>query len=180
MNHTISIDYYCDSFSGDCVAFVSDEDRVLQTVKGNCFVPIPIMGRDFTSVYSSALGAVATIAGLTAAAATGGITAPMAAGLSTSIAGNVLAAKTHVTRASSVGGMSGFMSIQNPYMIITFPRQCLPEFQNDHQGYPLFVTKALKELTGYTKVHEIHLDNLDATDAEQKEIYELLKGGVIL
>ena len=181
MGHTISVDYYCDSVSGDCVAFVSDEDRVLYQVKGNCFVQIPLAARDFTAQYASAIGAVGTVAaGLAASVASGGMSAPIAVGMGTSMASNAMNAKTHIARAGGVSGMAGFMSIQNPYVIITIPNQCLPEFQAEHQGYPLFVTKALKEFSGYTKVYEIHLDGLDCTDAEAKEIYDLLKGGVIL
>lgn len=181
MNHTISVEYYIDSLSGDIDAFISDEKRVLQIIKGNCFVPIPLTGRDFSSVYSSALGAVSALAvGAGAAVATGGMSAPIAVGMGTSVAANALNAKEQIKRVSSLGGMSGFMSIQNVYVIMTVPRQCLPELQNDHQGYPLFVTKALKEFSGYTEVYEIHLDGLDCTDEEMKEIYNLLKGGVIL
>lgn len=181
MNHTISVDYYVDSLSGDIDAFISDEKRVLQIIKGNCFVPIPLTGRDFSSVYSSALGAVSALAvGAGAAVATGGMSAPIAVGMGTSVAANALNAKEQIKRVSSLGGMSGFMSIQNAYVIMTIPRQCLPELQNDHQGYPLFVTKKLSDFAGYTEVYEIHLDGLDCTDDEAKEIYELLKGGVIL
>ena len=181
MGHTISVDYYCDSVSGDCVAFVSDEDRVLYQVKGNCFVQIPLAARDFTAQYASAIGAVGTVAaGLAASVASGGMSAPIAVGMGTSMASNAMNAKTHIARAGGVSGMASFMSIQNPYVIITIPNQCLPEFQAEHQGYPLFVTKALKEFSGFTKVYEIHLDGLDCTDAEAKEIYDLLKGGVIL
>ena len=181
MGHTISVDYYCDSVSGDCVAFVSDEDRVLYQVKGNCFVQIPLAARDFTAQYASAIGAVGTVAaGLAASVASGGMSAPIAVGMGTSMASNAMNAKAHIARAGGVSGMAGFMSIQNPYVIITIPNQCLPEFQAEHQGYPLFVTKALKEFSGFTKVYEIHLDGLDCTDAEAKEIYDLLKGGVIL
>lgn len=182
MGHTIGVEYYCDSLTGDCVAFIYDEERVLYQVKGNCFVQIPLAARDFSAQYASGLGSVGTIAaGLAAASvAKGGMTAPIAVGMGTSVAANAMNAKAHIARAGGVSGMAGFMSVQNPYVIMTIPNQCLPELQADHQGYPLFVTKALKEFSGFTKVYEIHLDGLDCTDAEMKEIYELLKGGVIL
>lgn len=180
MGHTISVVYYCDTITGDCVAFVSDEERVLHQVRGNCFIQIPLAARDFTALYSSAIAAIGTIAAGLATAASGGISAPVAVGLGTSMAANAMNAKTHIARAGGVSGMAGFMSIQKPYVIMTIPNQCLPEFQNDFQGYPLFVTKRLGDFSGYTKVYEIHLDGLDCTDAEAKEIYELLKGGVIL
>lgn len=181
MGHTIGVKYYCDTVSGDCVAFIYDEERVLYQVKGNCFIQIPLAARDFTAQYASAIGVVGTVAaGLAASLASGGLTAPVAVGMGTSMAANAMNAKAHVARAGGVSGMAGFMAIQTPYVIMTIPNQCLPELQADHQGYPLFVTKALKEFSGFTKVYEIHLDGLDCTDAEAKEIYDLLKGGVIL
>lgn len=180
MGHTISVDYYCDTITGDCVAFVSDEERVLHQVRGNCFIQIPLAARDFTALYSSAIAAIGTIAAGLATAASGGLSAPVAVGMGTSMAANAMNAKTHIARAGGVSGMAGFMSIQKPYVIMTIPNQCLPEFQNDFQGYPLFVTKRLGDFSGFTKVYEIHLDGLDCTDAEMKEIYELLKGGVVL
>lgn len=180
MGHTISVDYYCDTITGDCVAFVSDEERVLHQVRGNCFIQIPLAARDFTALYSSAIAAIGTIAAGLATAASGGLSAPVAVGMGSSMAANAMNAKTHIARAGGVSGMAGFMSIQTPYVIMTIPNQCLPEFQNDFQGYPLFVTKRLGDFSGFTKVYEIHLDGLDCTDAESKEIYELLKGGVIL
>lgn len=180
MGHTISVDYYCDTITGDCVAFVSDEERVLHQVRGNCFIQIPLAARDFTALYSSAIAAIGTIAAGLATAASGGLSAPVAVGMGSSMAANAMNAKTHIARAGGVSGMAGFMSIQKPYIIMTIPNQCLPEFQNEMQGYPLFVTKRLGDFSGFTKVYEIHLDGLDCTDAEAKEIYELLKGGVVL
>lgn len=180
MGHTISVDYYCDTITGDCVAFVSDEERVLHQVRGNCFIQIPLAARDFTALYSSAIAAIGTIAAGLATAASGGLSAPVAVGMGSSMAANAMNAKTHIARAGGVSGMAGFMSIQTPYVIMSIPNQCLPEFQNDFQGYPLFVTKRLGDFSGFTKVYEIHLDGLDCTDAEAKEIYELLKGGVVL
>lgn len=181
MGHTIGVKYYCDTVTGDCVAFIYDEERVLYQVKGNCFVQIPLAARDFTAQYASAIGTVGTVAaGLAASVASGGLTAPVAVGMGTSVAANAMNAKAHVARAGGVSGMAGFMSIQTPYVIITVPNQCLPELQADHQGYPLFVTKRLGDFFGFTKVYEIHLDGLDCTDAEAKEIYDLLKGGVII
>ena len=59
-------------------------------------------------------------------------------------------------------------------------RQALPAKQNEFMGYPAFITSTLAELTGYTEVDSIHLENVDATDAELSEIETLLKGGVIL
>lgn len=181
MGHTISLKYYCDSLSGDCVAVISDEERVLEQFRGNIFIQIPITARDFSSIYTNALNsAISLAAGIATVAATGGVSAPVAVGMGTSMASNAMNSKTHYSRSGGFSGVAGFMSVQKPYVMITIPRQCLPDKQNEFQGYPLFVTKTLSDCSGFTKVYEIHLDGLDCTDAEMKEIYELLKGGVVL
>lgn len=46
-------------------------------------------------------------------------------------------------------------------------------------GKPLLESKYLRDLTGFTIVGEIHLENLPAYDAEKTEIETLLKSGVI-
>lgn len=181
MGHKISLKYYCDSLSGDCVAVISDEERVLEQFRGNIFIQIPITARDFSSIYTNALNsAISLAAGIATVAATGGVSAPVAVGMGTSMASNAMNSKTHYSRSGGFSGVAGFMSVQKPYVMITIPRQCLPDKQNEMQGYPLFVTKRLGDFSGFTKVYEIHLDGLDCTDAEAKEIYELLKGGVVL
>ena len=181
MGHTLHLTYMVDSMSGDCVAFVSDENRVLQQVPGNLFLQIPLSARDFSSRTASTLAALATIAGGAAMAyATGGMTAPIAVGMGTSVAANAMNAKTHIQHVGTTGGAASYMSVQTPYLIITIPRQCLPEKQGAHQGYPLFVTQKLDDCTGFTKVYEIHLDGLSCTAAEADEIYNMLKGGVII
>ena len=181
MGHKISLKYYCDSLSGDCVAVISDENRVLEQFRGNIFIQIPITARDFSSIYTNALNsAISLAAGIATVAATGGVSAPVAVGMGTSMASNAMNSKTHYSRSGGFSGVAGFMSVQTPYVMITIPRQCLPDKQNEMQGYPLFVTKRLGDFSGFTKVYEIHLDGLDCTDAEMKEIYELLKGGVVL
>lgn len=181
MGHEISLKYYCDSLSGDCVAVISDEERVLEQFRGNTFIQVPITARDFSSIYTNALNsAISLAAGIATVAATGGVSAPVAVGMGTSMASNAMNSKTHYSRSGGFSGIAGFMSVQKPYVILTIPRQCLPDKQNEFQGYPLFVTKTLSDCSGFTKVYEIHLDGLDCTDAEMKEIYELLKGGVVL
>ena len=50
---------------------------------------------------------------------------------------------------------------------------------NTFRGYVSNITLALSECSGYTKVAEIHLENIPATSAELDEMDGLLKAGVI-
>lgn len=183
MGHEINVKYHCDSLTGDCVAYVIDvdENRVLMQCRGNNFIQIPLSARDFSQVYTSAFASLATIGvGAATVAATGGMSAPVAVGMGTSIAANAMNSKTGVSRLGGFGGTAGLMSVQTPYVIMTIPRQCLPENQNEMQGYPLFVTETLGNVSGFTKVYEVHLDGLDCTADELRQIEAMLKEGVVL
>ena len=183
MGHEINVKYHCDSLTGDCVAYVIDvdENRVLMQCRGNNFIQIPLSARDFSQVYTSAFASLATVGvGAATVAATGGISAPVAVGMGTSIAANAMNSKTGVSRLGGFGGTAGLMSVQKPYVIMTIPRQCLPEKQNEMQGYPLFITETLGNLSGFTKVYEVHLDGIDCTADELRQIEAMLKEGVVL
>ena len=69
--------------------------------------------------------------------------------------------------------------MQAPYLILISPRQALPSKQNEFIGYPSLITVQLTELSGYTEVQSIHLENIPATQEELAEIESLLEGGVI-
>lgn len=85
-----------------------------------------------------------------------------------------------ISRGGGVGGAGGFLGIQTPYFIITRPNMCMPTDQNAFIGYPSFITVSLADLTGYTQVESIHIENVPATSAEIEEIESLLKSGVIM
>ena len=87
--------------------------------------------------------------------------------------------KPNFEKSGSMGGMGGMLAVQTPYLILTRPKQALPERQNTFTGYPSFITMSLKDCTGYTEIDSIHLENIPATESELSEIESLLKGGVI-
>lgn len=180
MTKAVTVTYRVDILSGACVAFVSDGERVLQQVNGNCLVTLPYASTDFKQVYSSLLGLAGTAGAAIVAGATGGLTAPVVGGIGASLAMNTLNAKENYARGGAAGSTLGFLGVQTPYLVITRPRQCLPENNGHFQGYPLYTTERLGDLTGFTKVAQIHLDDIDATDSELKEIARLLTEGVIL
>ena len=109
--------------------------------------------------------------------ATGGASAPMSIGQIASTSVNTM--KPSVEKSGSMGGTGGMLGVQTPYLILTRPRQALPSDQNTFTGYPAFITERLEDLTGYTEIDTIHLENVPATESELSEIESLLKGGVI-
>lgn len=176
MGKTVNVVYHVDALSGACVAYIKIGGTVLYTFLGQCACSVPISGGDYTQVINGVLNIAGAI-GTTIA--TGGASAPLAISsiASTALNGGL---KTSCEKSGAISGTGGLLSIQRPYLIITTPRQCLPRDQNKMIGYPSFITETLGDLSGYTEVNQIHLENVPATGDELTEIENLLKGGVIL
>ena len=175
MNKTVAIKYHIDLLSGGCACEIKCGGSVLYTFVGSCAISVPITGNDWTNLINGVL----TIAGsIGSMVATGGASAPAAAGEIASAVVNSL--KPSIEKSGSVSGSGGLLAGKVPVLILTRPRQALPERQYMYTGYPAFITRNLGSVTGYTEVHSIRLSGIDGTDSEIDEIEELLKGGVIL
>lgn len=172
---TLRVVYHVDILSGACIAYVKCGQSVLYQFAGQCSTSIPITGNSWTSVINGALSVAASIGSMVA---TGGASAPLAASAIANTAVNQL--KPSIEKSGSLGGPSGIIGIQTPYIIITRPRQALPSRQNEYIGYPALYSAVLSDLSGYTEIEKIHLEGIPATEKEITEIDTLLKGGVIL
>lgn len=175
MGKSVHVVYHVDILSGACAAYVKCGGSVLYTFIGQCSSSIPISGNDWTNVINGVLSIAGAVGSMVA---TGGASAPMAAGTIASTAVNGL--KPNVEKSGSMSGTGGMLGVQTPYLILTRPRQALPARQNTFTGYPSFITSKLGSLSGYTEIEEIHLENIPGTEQEISEIESLLKGGVIL
>lgn len=175
MGKAVNVVYHVDILTGACVAYVKCGDSVLYSYIGQCASSIPVSGSDWTNMINGIINASTAIGSM---AATGGLTAPMAASTIATTAVNTI--KPSIERSGSLSGTGGIMGNQVPYLILTRPRQALPELQNQFSGYPSFISSYLGDLVGYTEVDSIHLEGIPATGAELNEIESILKGGVIL
>ena len=174
MGKSVHVVYHVDILSGACAAYVKCGGSVLYTFIGQCSSSIPINGNDWTNVINGVLSIAGAVGSMVA---TGGASAPMAAGMIASTAVNGM--KPNVEKSGSMSGTGGMLGIQTPFLILTRPRQALPARQNKFTGYPSFITEKLGDLSGYTEIEEIHLENISATESELSEIENLLKSGVI-
>ena len=175
MNKAVHVEYHIDILSGACCAMVKCGNSVIYSFVGQCSCSIPVTANDWTNVINGALSIAASIGSMVA---TGGASAPMALTDIASTAVNSM--KPNVEKSGSIGGMGGMLGVQTPYLILTRPRQALPKNQNRFSGYPSFITRKLSDVSGYTEIESIHLENIGATEQELSEIESLLKGGVIL
>lgn len=176
MPKTIALKYKVDIATGTCVAIVKCDDSVLYHFNGSCAAQVPVTAGQMQEIVRSAISLVtSTVSG----AATGGVAGGAMAAVS-GAASAIANTGQHASRSGAIGGTSGFMSCLTPYLIVTRPRQALPDEQSVYTGYPSFMRSILATLEGYTEIEKIHLENVPATDGELSEIENLLKSGVIL
>lgn len=172
MGKTVGVSYNIDILTGSCVAHIICGGNVIYSFNGDLLSMIPITGNNWNELLRSTISLVGT--GITALSS-GGL-----GGLSSGTLNAVTSAKPTIQRSGAIAGASGLLAVQYPYFIFEVPRQSLAEDYNKFVGYPSNITATLSELTGYTQVEEIHLDNMSATEQEKDEIENLLRKGVII
>lgn len=203
MARTMEIRYYVDVYSGNCVAMIAINGIVQYHFSGNCLQQIPVsslsyddMIKNGVTLAAAVVGAVATggasaaesaatggaemlAAGGEASATTGAISSASANAVIGSSMVNVMNSKPNVNRSGALGGSSGMLGVQYPYIIKKIPRQSLPSNYNAYAGYPCNMTVTLNNLNGFFVVDTINMSGVPATDEELAEILAYLKGGVI-
>lgn len=180
MKKKVGIKYRIDILSGGCVAYITCNGSVLYQFTGSCSAQLPITNLDYRGMISALISIGTTAVGVGSAIASGGITAPMVAVGVGNTANNVMNGKPNIQHGGSLGSTSGFLGTRIPYLIITRPRQCVPTGVNKFKGLPSLITSKLKNVTGFTQVHNIHLDNVPCSDAEKTELRSILESGVIV
>ena len=88
--------------------------------------------------------------------------------------------KPNFKKTGAISGSTGLMSVKQPYLCLTTPRQSMPEGYEKVCGFPCNIGGKLGDFSGYTVVEDIRLNGLVATSPEVDEIYKLLKSGVII
>ena len=175
---TLRLVYNVDLFSGDFACFLycikGPLTSVLYEHTGNLMLQMPITGANYNSYYKSlvknGLGVITNAAsGNWAGAAENLVDAAMSID------------SVDVQRTGDYRGAQGALGMEIPFIIVTVPVQHYPgsEYQKT-QGFPCYMTRKLKNLTGFTKVASVKDNTVSATDEEKREIERLLKEGVYL
>lgn len=94
--------------------------------------------------------------------------------------GQIMTAKPHVEHSGSFSGNTGYLGVRRPYVIIQRPNMCMPAQYQQFNGFPSMITETLSSLKGFTRVQQVQLTEMSATNPEQAEILEFLKSGVII
>ena len=197
MGHDIGVVYTIDILSGSLVAQVTVDGSVRYEFSGNCAMQIPVNGSDYRSAISSAIAAAVTIgAGIASAgtatpaaasaasvaesAAASGVTAANIGTAVSATANAVMNSKPTIERTGSLGASAGYMGVQQPYIMVEYPSQSLPENYIAYNGYPCNMSFTLSALEGYTQCETVRFASARATDGEAQEVVQRLQSGVIL
>lgn len=186
MKKTIGVSYTIDFLSGACVCHIMVNGSLMYEFGGSCNEAVPLTGRDMSVLVqgiagmvatgvTAAVGAVGAMSALPATAtaeAFGAVGAGFAATAGVGMARQVLGSKPTVEHASGIGGATGLIAWQKPFLIVERPRLCHPPNQEHFTGYPGFLYFTVSQLigTGYTKFVNFEPVNIHATDAELDEI----------
>lgn len=188
MGKTLQLDYTVDYVSGMCCAHISivDEENDLPNnchynYTGQMGIQIPVSSEDFGGFYRAMLSAGVGVGGAIATMASGGLTAPLMATMGAANAiGNIANMGKDVQYTSGGGSISGSLASEYPYITIEEPIAFQAPNQQHYIGEPLYDTKALKDVSGFTKIAAIHLDGLSCTESEREIIRAQLSKGVII
>lgn len=177
MRASIHIVYHVDVLSGACLADVKvvrdSSGGTLYQYAGNASVTLPISSGSYMGIVAS----VASIAGgIAGTIASGGSALPLIA----SSASSMFNAHARVEHSGGFSGNAGAMGGKIPYLIISRPQTAMAKEFNKYIGYPSNFTTTLGSCSGFVKVLECHLENINATKSELDEIDSILKEGVII
>lgn len=192
------VKYGIDLPSGTATAFIETLDKngdryVLAIKSGKIGVDVA-WGRDnslentrniLNTAISTTIGIVTTVAG---SYASGGALTPIATvGIGATLGKGALSVsqslQTKYERGGNVGSVASLLAPNSVYLIIKKPK-LVPVDETDYAhtyGKPLYESRVLAQVSGFTVVDEIHLTGFpDAMEEEVNEIERLLKEGVHL
>lgn len=183
MGATLTIRYVIDIITGDFQCFIKRSKNgnvhVIYTFSGNMAMSLPLSQSSNTSIMNSVLGLTS---GAMMSAVTGNPMPIIGSAVSTvgsAMAQSASSEQRSIVHNGSYGGSKGYMGEMTPYVIIERSKQQMPSGYNQFVGVPSYFSAVLGSCSGFTKVHEIHL-NCSASADERAEIERMLKAGVII
>jgi len=185
MGGSINVTYHVDVLSGDCIAFITHSSKgVLYSYTGNCLTNVPVTAANYASslrnYYESVMGIIPSTANGAMSGGAAGAAAGAMSGALSAASNIVLNTKPDFQRSGSLGGSSGIMGVQKPFIIIERPNISVPNKVQHYMGQTSNMTAGLGGLRGMTIVEAVHLEGIPCTTSELAEIESILHQGVIL
>ena len=178
VGHTIGVVYHGDTVTGGVTAYITKDGSVMYQYSGCCALNIPLSADNWGNTISGAVQIATSIVGTAVSGGAAGIAQAAVSGVA-SVAANPSMLSPQVAHSGAVSGGAGCMAVQYPFVIREAVRFHSTEYFNTLAGYPSFYYRSLADVSGYTKVLEIHLRGMTATQEEITEIETILKQGAI-
>ena len=176
----LKLKYIIDCFSGQGIVYLVsqksdstwDGERkkcLLGQWTFNCKSTLPLTRNDISSIISGAIGGITSLA-------TGNIGG---------VASAVMSARPSVQRSGDVATSTAYMGKRNPYIIYTMSKAVIPKGEYGKKGRPQYAVKKVGDCEGFIQCENPRLsfngeNGQFPTDEEIKEIYSLLKEGVVV
>lgn len=192
--NTLSFHYWIDIFTGivNCDVIINEVDRhyIFSTQQAQIGADLPIFGAGSNSgiLQQVAQGVGCLSRAQSASLRTGESAARETKSELAGAAAAGMAAINEVSKAgqgvpvgrNSVEGIGNYLSPRQAYLIISRPQPSVPEYFLELSGSVANNSGLVKKFTGYAEFSDVDLSDIDATDAEKREILALLKGGVFV
>lgn len=179
MKGSISVHYWVDFCTGNCVAYVTLTDRhgmpSYYQYSGNCAAYVPISGND--AGIGSIIGGASSIISGTVQALSGN-----PAGVGSMLAGGMQLAEPKTTQkhVGSFSGGSGCIGCLYPYIVINHPAAATPENYTSIMGAVAAQSGTVGSYSGFTSFIHADTHGVPATPEELQEIENALHEGVYL
>lgn len=167
----LNVSYRFNIVDGSFVAFIKAtssksklSDSVVAQYGGNACVHIPITGVNYSNMVSGVANAISN----------------PPTSLSSIVNSAEVGTRPSVQSSNGYNSTTAFLGIRKPYILIERQVSQYPSNYAKEMGIPSNINKKLGDLSGFTTASTLHLDNINATDSEKKEIANLLASGVIL
>lgn len=170
MGCQVNLTYTIDIYTGACIASISRvKDGVSQEIynfEGNCSVQQPVTAGNFSQFTSNLLKMAVGYA-----VGSGATMASSATGL--------LNSQATFLRSGNFSPNHGACANQQPFILLERPVPFNADNYPHYYGNPSNMTVTLGICRGYTRVKDVHVENINCTNEEKAEIESLLKQGVI-
>lgn len=180
--HKLKVIYSFDIVMGQCKALLFVDDIYFLSADGAAGINVPLIASDRAQFDAGLLSSVAgAVVSVGSAAASGGATAPLAAGAVANVGTTFMQNQIHYTRNGQYSPTLGWCETRNCYLIIGIPEVDVPTTYAHDYGLPCNLSYGLATLSGYTVcASEIDLKGLSCTEPEKEMVKQLLTTGVYL
>ena len=168
----LSLRYVFDVVTGAVTVYLLRNNAVFDKYSGICAVDVPITASNRAQVEVGQIQSAITAG---AQLATGNIGGALSAGLS------IASIPNHFNTRGNAGGYTSQFDPRQPYLIIDRPKaQSEIVSYGKTSGFPCNLTKTLNKLSGFTSVHDVHLDDVPCLESERQELKAIMQKGFII